>query len=42
VRPNLDPDASDEGELVEMDAENQDDTDLMAAMGLSGFGSTKV
>ncbi|KAG6845731.1 hypothetical protein H0H87_004997 [Tephrocybe sp. NHM501043] len=39
-RPNLDPDAPDENEG--MDAENDDDVAMMAMMGLSGFGSTKV
>ncbi|KAG6865027.1 hypothetical protein C0991_005573 [Blastosporella zonata] len=38
-RPNLDPDAPDEGEV--MDAENDDDAAMMAMMGLAGFGSTK-
>ncbi|KAG6831173.1 hypothetical protein H0H92_012313 [Tricholoma furcatifolium] len=39
TRPNLDPDAPDEGDA--MDAENDDDAAMMAMMGLSGFGSTK-
>jgi hypothetical protein len=43
-RPNLDPDASDdvgeEGE--EIDATNEDDSAMMAMMGLTGFGTTKV
>jgi hypothetical protein len=40
-KPNLDPDAaSEEGE--EMDLTNGDDEAMMAAMGLVGFGSTKV
>ncbi|KAH0584361.1 hypothetical protein H2248_009901 [Termitomyces sp. 'cryptogamus'] len=39
-RLNLDPDAPDE-EGEAMDAENDDDATMMAAMGLSGFGSTK-
>lgn len=43
-RPNLDPDAPDdvieEGE--EMDATNEDDSAMMAMMGMSGFGTTKV
>ncbi|KAG6874058.1 hypothetical protein C0995_006915 [Termitomyces sp. Mi166 len=39
-RPNLDPDAPDE-EGEAMDAENTDDAAMMAAMGLTGFGSTK-
>lgn len=43
-RLNLDPDAPDdvgeEGE--EMDATNDDDAAMMAMMGLSGFGTTKV
>jgi len=43
-RPNLDPDAPDdvieEGE--EMDAINEDDSAMMAMMGMSGFGTTKV
>ncbi|OJA14832.1 hypothetical protein AZE42_00784 [Rhizopogon vesiculosus] len=40
-RPNLDPDAvSEEGEA--MDATNADEEAMMAAMGLAGFGSTKV
>ncbi|KIK49309.1 hypothetical protein CY34DRAFT_70153 [Suillus luteus UH-Slu-Lm8-n1] len=39
-RPNLDPDAlSEEGEA--MDATNADEEDMMAAMGLAGFGTTK-
>ncbi|KAJ6630626.1 hypothetical protein B0H10DRAFT_1982073 [Mycena sp. CBHHK59/15] len=37
-RPNLDPDAPDEGEGGE---EPDDDAGMMAMMGLSGFGSTK-
>ncbi|KAG6868278.1 hypothetical protein C0993_005563 [Termitomyces sp. T159_Od127] len=40
-RPNLDPDAPDEEEGEAMDAENEDDTAMMALMGLTGFGSTK-
>jgi hypothetical protein len=40
-RPNLDPDAlSEEGEA--MDATNADEEGMMAAMGLKGFGTTKV
>ena len=40
-RPNLDPDAaSEEGEA--MDATNADEEAMMTAMGLAGFGSTKV
>ena len=43
-RPNLDPDAPDlpneDGEAV--DETNDDDAALMALMGLSNFGSTKV
>jgi U4/U6.U5 tri-snRNP-associated protein 3 len=39
ARPNLDPDAE-EGET--MDATNGDDEAMMAIMGLSGFGTTKV
>ncbi|KAG1827074.1 uncharacterized protein BJ212DRAFT_1310208 [Suillus subaureus] len=39
-RPNLDPDAlSEEGEA--MDATNADEESMMAAMGLTGFGTTK-
>lgn len=41
-RPNLDPDAPDEEEGEAMDAENEDDAAMMAMMGMSGFGSTKV
>ena len=43
-RPNLDPDAPDlpneDGEAV--DDTNDDDGAMMALMGLSNFGSTKV
>ena len=43
-RPNLDPDATDlpneDGEA--MDDTNDDDAAMMALMGLSNFGSTKV
>lgn len=43
-RPNLDPDAPDnvgeEGE--EMDVIEEDDSVMMAMMGVNGFGSTKV
>jgi len=43
-RPNLDPDAPDDDaveEGEEMDATNDDDSVMMAMMGLSGFGTTK-
>ncbi|CAA7265424.1 unnamed protein product [Cyclocybe aegerita] len=44
TRPNLDPDAPDhpveDGEA--MDAINEDDAAMMATMGMTGFGSTKV
>lgn len=40
----MDPDAPDEGneEGEEMDAVNDDDAAMMAMMGMTGFGSTKV
>ena len=43
-RPNLDPDAPDEGgeEGEAMEDVNEDDAAMMAMMGVSGFGSTKV
>ena len=44
-RPNLDPDAPEEvdgEEGEEMEATTQDDEAMMAMMGMSGFGTTKV
>jgi len=40
ARLNLDPDMDEEGETVD-DAAPEDTDAIMAAMGLSGFGSTK-
>ena len=44
ARPNLDPDAPDEGneEGEEMEDVNDDDAAMMVMIGVAGFGSTKV
>jgi hypothetical protein len=43
TRPNMDPDAPEPGEEDEgMEAEGGDDAAMMAMMGMSGFGTTKV
>lgn len=48
-RPNLDPDSNatpestlEHGETMDEGADEEDDARMMAMMGMSGFGTTKV